>query len=179
MWPSPAGGARRGAGAPPPPGAAARARAPARARGGGGSGGAEAVLADLLHADAARSVPVPRGRAGPAFRDARGHGRGGGPACTLGLRAGMTVLRIERILAPNPGVFTLEGTNSWIVGDDPSIVIDPGPDDAGHLDEIARAAGAVEAVIVTHDHEDHASGASRLAALVGAPLHAFRLEGAS
>jgi glyoxylase-like metal-dependent hydrolase (beta-lactamase superfamily II) len=90
----------------------------------------------------------------------------------------MTVLRIERILAPNPGVFTLEGTNTWIVGDDPSIVIDPGPDDAGHLDEIARAAGAVEAVIVTHDHEDHASGASRLAALVGAPLYAFRLEGA-
>ena len=91
----------------------------------------------------------------------------------------MTVLRIERILAPNPGVFTLEGTNTWIVGEGRSIVIDPGPDDDGHLDEIARAAGAVEAVIVTHDHEDHASGASRLAALVRAPLHAFRLEGAS
>jgi len=90
----------------------------------------------------------------------------------------MTVLRIERVLAPNPGVFALEGTNTWIVGEDPSIVIDPGPDDVEHLDEVARTAGDVAAVVVTHDHEDHAPGATRLAALVGAPLHAFRLEGA-
>ena len=37
-----------------------------------------------------------------------------------------------RVLAPNPGPFTLEGTNTWIVGRTPSLVIDPGPDDAGH-----------------------------------------------
>ena len=39
------------------------------------------------------------------------------------------MLRIVRVLAPNPSVYTLEGTNTWIVGEDPSIVIDPGPDD--------------------------------------------------
>jgi glyoxylase-like metal-dependent hydrolase (beta-lactamase superfamily II) len=88
------------------------------------------------------------------------------------------VLPIVRILAPNPSVYTLEGTNTWIVGDDPSIVIDPGPDDAAHLDEVARAAGRVAAVLVTHDHEDHAPGAPAFADLVGAPLHAFRLKGA-
>jgi len=88
------------------------------------------------------------------------------------------MLRIERVLAPNPGVFTLEGTNTWIVGEGPSIVIDPGPDDVEHLDEVARSAGDVAAVVVTHDDEDHAPGASRVAALVGAPLRAFRLEGA-
>jgi len=88
------------------------------------------------------------------------------------------VLRIIRILAPNPGVFTLEGTNTWVVGRDPSIVIDPGPEDGSHLDEVANAAGAVGAVVVTHDHEDHSPGAAGFAARVGAPLFAFRLEGA-
>ena len=47
------------------------------------------------------------------------------------------MLPILRVLAPNPSVFTLEGTNTWIVGRDPSIVIDPGPDDPAHLDEVA------------------------------------------
>ena len=51
-------------------------------------------------------------------------------------------------------------------------------DDAVHLDEVARAAGRVAAVLVTHDHEDHAPGAPAFAQLVGAPLHAFRLKGA-
>ncbi len=88
------------------------------------------------------------------------------------------MLRIVRVLAPNPSVYTLEGTNTWIVGEDPSIVIDPGPNDTAHLDEIARAAGRVGAVLVTHDHEDHAPGAPAFAEQVGAPLHAFRLHGA-
>jgi len=89
------------------------------------------------------------------------------------------MLRIVRVLAPNPSAYTLEGTNTWIVGDDPTVVIDPGPDDVGHLDEVAAAAGpSVAAVLVTHDHPDHAPGAPAFAARVGAPLHAFRLAGA-
>ena len=43
------------------------------------------------------------------------------------------MLRIVRVLAPNPSIYTLEGTNTWILGEEPSIVIDPGPDDAAHL----------------------------------------------
>lgn len=88
------------------------------------------------------------------------------------------MLRVLRILAPNPSVYTLEGTNTWIVGADPSVVIDPGPDIPTHLDEVARAAGRVGAVLVTHDHPDHAPGARPFAEQVGAPLYAFRLEGA-
>jgi glyoxylase-like metal-dependent hydrolase (beta-lactamase superfamily II) len=88
------------------------------------------------------------------------------------------MLRIVRVLASNPSVYTLEGTNTWIVGEEPSLVIDPGPDDPVHLDEVARAAGRVAAVLVTHDHEDHAPGAQAFAERVGAPFHAFRLSGA-
>jgi glyoxylase-like metal-dependent hydrolase (beta-lactamase superfamily II) len=88
------------------------------------------------------------------------------------------MIRIVRILAPNPGVYTLEGTNTWVVGLDPSVVIDPGPADETHLDEVAHVAGRVSAVLVTHDHEDHAEGATALAERVGAPLRAWRLAGA-
>ena len=88
------------------------------------------------------------------------------------------MIRIERILAPNPGVYTLEGTNTWVVGRDPSIVIDPGPEITEHLDEVAQTAGRVAHVLVTHDHPDHAPGAVGFAARVGAPLAAARLAGA-
>ncbi|MEO8477817.1 MAG: MBL fold metallo-hydrolase [Actinomycetota bacterium] len=88
------------------------------------------------------------------------------------------MLRILRVLAPNPDVYTLEGTNTWIVGTEPSLVIDPGPDIAAHLDTVGRLAGGVGAVLVTHDHPDHAPGAIAFAESVGAPLYAFRLPGA-
>ena len=88
------------------------------------------------------------------------------------------MLRIVRVLAPNPSVYTLEGTNTWIVGEAPAFVIDPGPDDAAHLEEVARTAGDVAHVLVTHDHEDHAAGARTFAEKVGAPSWAWRVEGA-
>jgi glyoxylase-like metal-dependent hydrolase (beta-lactamase superfamily II) len=88
------------------------------------------------------------------------------------------MLSIVRVLAPNPSVFTLEGTNTWIVGDGPTVVIDPGPDMQEHLEEVALAAGHVAVVLVTHDHPDHAPGAASFAKRVGAPLHALRLAGA-
>ncbi len=88
------------------------------------------------------------------------------------------MLPIVRVLAPNPDVYTLEGTNTWVIGAGPTIVIDPGPDMPEHLQEVRRAAGEVAAVLVTHDHPDHAPGAVAFASSVGAPLHAFRLDGA-
>jgi glyoxylase-like metal-dependent hydrolase (beta-lactamase superfamily II) len=86
------------------------------------------------------------------------------------------MLRIVRVLAPNPGPFTLEGTNTWIVGRDPAVVIDPGSEDEGHLQAVLREAGSVGAVVITHDHPDHAPGATRLAASSGAPVHAFKRQ---
>jgi glyoxylase-like metal-dependent hydrolase (beta-lactamase superfamily II) len=86
---------------------------------------------------------------------------------------------IVRVLAPNPSVYTLEGTNTWIVGGDPSVVIDPGPDITSHLEEVARVAGRVAAIFLTHRHEDHATGAPAFAEMTGAPVLSFGSEGAT
>lgn len=86
-------------------------------------------------------------------------------------------LAVIRVLAPNPSIATLDGTNTWIVGEEPTIVIDPGPEIDEHLEEVARAAGRVAHVLVTHDHEDHAAGAEKFARLVGANVSAWRLPG--
>ena len=69
--------------------------------------------------------------------------------------------------APNPSPLTLEGTNTYVIG---GWVVDPGPDDEGHLDAVRRAAGgAIEGVVLTHSHPDHAEGAERLAVPVTLP----------
>jgi glyoxylase-like metal-dependent hydrolase (beta-lactamase superfamily II) len=84
------------------------------------------------------------------------------------------VPRILRVLASNPGPFTLEGTNTWIVGARPSLVIDPGPDDPDHVREVVRDADPVGAILLTHHHADHAAGATLLAEQTGAPVLAHR-----
>jgi glyoxylase-like metal-dependent hydrolase (beta-lactamase superfamily II) len=74
---------------------------------------------------------------------------------------------IERIVAPNPGPMTLEGTNTYLYGSGPCAAIDPGPEDAGHLAAVLAAAeerGGVGVVLLTHGHCDHAAGAGALAA---------------
>jgi len=72
---------------------------------------------------------------------------------------------VERLVAPNPGPMTLEGTNTYLVGRDPAIVIDPGPDDEGHIEGIRAAAeqrGGIGEVLLTHSHGDHSDGVERL-----------------
>jgi glyoxylase-like metal-dependent hydrolase (beta-lactamase superfamily II) len=79
---------------------------------------------------------------------------------------------IARIVAPNPGPMTLEGTNTYLYGADPCVAIDPGPDDAGHLRAVLAAAeerGGIGLVLLTHSHRDHADGAQRLGAEVVLP----------
>lgn len=65
---------------------------------------------------------------------------------------------VERLTAPNPGPMTLAGTNTYVVGRDPAVVIDPGPEDAGHIEairEVTEARGGIGAVLLTHGHSDH------------------------
>jgi glyoxylase-like metal-dependent hydrolase (beta-lactamase superfamily II)/8-oxo-dGTP pyrophosphatase MutT (NUDIX family) len=80
--------------------------------------------------------------------------------------------RVWRLTAPNPGVMTGPGTNSYLVGGDAAwAVIDPGPDDAAHVQAIVAAApGPIRHILVTHTHRDHSPAARRLQALTGAEL---------
>lgn len=79
------------------------------------------------------------------------------------------------VLAPNPSPMTYWGTNTYLVGDREIIVVDPGPDDPGHLDAIRAAirGARVAAVAVTHPHRDHSPLAARLAREAGAPVLGF------
>jgi glyoxylase-like metal-dependent hydrolase (beta-lactamase superfamily II) len=73
------------------------------------------------------------------------------------------------LLAENPSVMTLEGTNTWVLrGPDATgcVVIDPGPADETHLRRVL-ACGPVDQVLLTHGHPDHAEGARRFAELAG------------
>jgi glyoxylase-like metal-dependent hydrolase (beta-lactamase superfamily II) len=79
---------------------------------------------------------------------------------------------VAKLLAPNPGPMTLEGTNTYLHGSGPCAVIDPGPADPGHLDAIRAAAeerGGIGVVLLTHSHGDHADGAGELGAEVVLP----------
>jgi glyoxylase-like metal-dependent hydrolase (beta-lactamase superfamily II) len=79
---------------------------------------------------------------------------------------------IARIVAPNPGPMTLEGTNTYLYGSDPCAVIDPGPDEAGHLGAVlgaARERGGIGVILLTHSHGDHSDGAAALAAAAVGP----------
>jgi glyoxylase-like metal-dependent hydrolase (beta-lactamase superfamily II) len=72
---------------------------------------------------------------------------------------------VERLTADNPGPMTLEGTNTYLVGRDPTTVIDPGPDDVSHIEAIRRAAegrGGIGTVLLTHDDADHLAGVEPL-----------------
>ena len=81
-----------------------------------------------------------------------------------------------RILAPNPSPLTGPGTTTFLLGQEETAVIDPGPDDAGHLAAIRQAArGRISHIIVTHAHLDHSAGARRLRR--GRQLHADRNDG--
>ena len=82
--------------------------------------------------------------------------------------------RVIRLTAPNAGLMTGPGTNSYLVGD-PEVnrwtVIDPGPTDAAHVQALIDAApGPIERILVTHTHKDHSPGAGELSLATGAPV---------
>jgi glyoxylase-like metal-dependent hydrolase (beta-lactamase superfamily II)/8-oxo-dGTP pyrophosphatase MutT (NUDIX family) len=77
---------------------------------------------------------------------------------------------VIRITAPNPGVMTGPGTNSYLVGDPATgyIALDPGPDDPLHLQRLRDAAGGdIRMIVCTHSHPDHSPGARPLQAMCG------------
>ncbi|MGD0703255.1 MAG: MBL fold metallo-hydrolase [Trebonia sp.] len=92
----------------------------------------------------------------------------------------MGTTRARCVLAPNPSPMTLDGTNTWVIaepGAPASVVVDPGPDDEGHLRRVLELACSdgrrVAQIVLTHGHPDHSAGAARFAELTGAPVGAL------
>lgn len=83
---------------------------------------------------------------------------------------------VRRLTAPNPGLMTGPGTNTYLVGAAETVVVDPGPANEAHTAAIAAAAassGPIRTILVTHTHVDHAPGAAALAAATGARVVGF------
>ena len=81
---------------------------------------------------------------------------------------------VRRIVCENPSSMTGPGTNTYLVGIDEIAVIDPGPDDEGHLEAIAGCGGdRIRWILLTHTHPDHSPGAVGLKERTGAQLLAF------
>ena len=77
---------------------------------------------------------------------------------------------VARLTCPNPGMMTGPGTNTYIVGEAGQgfVVIDPGPEDVGHIERIAAFVGnELQAIVCTHSHPDHSPGAPLLKRLCG------------
>jgi glyoxylase-like metal-dependent hydrolase (beta-lactamase superfamily II) len=80
------------------------------------------------------------------------------------------------VLAPNANIMTLDGTNTWVLrepGARRSVVVDPGPEIASHLDAVAEVAGEVAVVLLTHGHHDHSEAATSFAERMGCGVRAL------
>lgn len=79
-------------------------------------------------------------------------------------------MEILLVRAPNPSPYTLDGTNSYVVGREPAWVVDPGPALGAHLDALEAAVaerGGAGGIALTHDHPDHSEAVEPLRARLG------------
>lgn len=100
------------------------------------------------------------------------------PSAGHGVRVGeVTRLTptLRRVTQDNPGPFTGPGTNTFLIGGDSLWILDPGPEDERHFEQLVEAVGEarVLGVLVTHAHPDHWPLAPRLAAHFGVATSAF------
>jgi glyoxylase-like metal-dependent hydrolase (beta-lactamase superfamily II) len=81
---------------------------------------------------------------------------------------------VRRVTAPNPGMMTGPGTNTYLVGNGDLALIDPGPESEVHLAAMLEAAGGrLKWIFCTHTHLDHSPGARALKARTGAEVLGF------
>ena len=81
-------------------------------------------------------------------------------------------MKIERLTAPNPGPFTLDGTQTYLIGE--TCVLDPGPSIESHIEAIRAAMPRLDTILITHRHGDHAPAAVPLKHATGAKIIAPR-----
>ena len=80
------------------------------------------------------------------------------------------------LLCDNPGLLTLEGTNTWVLqgpGSDEMVIVDPGPEEDEHIELIAGL-GRIPLVLISHKHEDHTGGIDKLVDRTGAVVRSIR-----
>ena len=78
------------------------------------------------------------------------------------------------LLCNNPGLLTLDGTNTWVLrgpGSDEMVIVDPGPDDDEHIAKIAEL-GKIPLVLISHKHEDHTGAIDKIVERTGAVVRA-------
>ncbi|MGH8517478.1 MAG: MBL fold metallo-hydrolase, partial [Panacagrimonas sp.] len=73
---------------------------------------------------------------------------------------------VTRLIAPNPGLMTGPGTNTYYVN---GAVIDPGPAIDSHVERILKL-GPIRWILCTHTHLDHSPAALALKAASGAQV---------
>jgi glyoxylase-like metal-dependent hydrolase (beta-lactamase superfamily II) len=79
------------------------------------------------------------------------------------------------LLCDNPGLMTLEGTNTWVMrgpGSDEMVIVDPGPDDDEHIARIAEL-GKIPLVLISHRHDDHTGAIDKIVDLTGAVVRSI------
>lgn len=107
-------------------------------------------------------------------------GNAGVPGSAGPWSGGLGTARAFCVLAPNPGPMTLDGTNTWLIGEPGSAtigVIDPGPDDRRHwqavAEEVERRDARIDLILLTHAHLDHSAGARLFASETGCAVRAL------
>ena len=78
---------------------------------------------------------------------------------------------IKKITANNGGVFTGNGTNTYLIGNDDITLIDPGPNDIDHIEKILALGGdKIKRILVTHTHTDHSPAALPISKKLNIPM---------
>lgn len=86
---------------------------------------------------------------------------------------------ITRVVARNPSVMTYHGTNTYLIkADDGITILDPGPNDPQHVQDVIAAAGNVpiKRILLTHTHGDHSGAAKALSEATGLPVQAYKVS---